>query len=50
MKQTTTKFEFTVDNVAKWLKEFPKAFSLFGGKWFTAEDLARYLKASQELN
>ena len=38
------------NTVAKWLKEFPKAFSLFGGKWFTAEDLARYLQASQELN
>lgn len=38
------------NTVAKWLKEFPKEFSLFGGKWFTAEDLARYLKASQELN
>lgn len=38
------------NTVAKWLKEFPKAFSLFGGKWFTAEDLTRYLRETQELN
>ena len=36
--------------VAKWLKDLPKSFSPLGGKWFTIEDLARYLGESKELD
>ena len=36
--------------VAKWLKDLPKSFSPLGGKWFTIEDLSRYLQESKDLD
>lgn len=36
--------------VIKWLKELPKSFKNYDGKWFTIEDYSRYLQDSEELN